>query len=96
MKRIKLMLLSLALFAVVGASLAFKARFSKNYCTSAYQNQACTLQACVNHRANSTTVGADDVLVCTTTAPNADCTTQVGTNIIDITCTTTSTSLIRE
>jgi hypothetical protein len=34
MKKIKIMLLSLALFAVVGGALAFKAKFNKTYCTT--------------------------------------------------------------
>jgi hypothetical protein len=34
MKRIKIMLLSLALFAVVGGALAFKAKFTKTFCTT--------------------------------------------------------------
>ena len=34
MKKVKIMLLSLALFAVVGAALAFKARFLETYCTT--------------------------------------------------------------
>lgn len=35
MKKIKVMLLSLALFAVVGGALAFKAKFQDRYCTAA-------------------------------------------------------------
>jgi hypothetical protein len=39
MKKVKIMLLSLALFAVVGAALAFKAKFKVEYCTTnAYWN----------------------------------------------------------
>jgi hypothetical protein len=33
MKKVKIMLLSLALIAVVGGALAFKAKFDTNYCT---------------------------------------------------------------
>jgi hypothetical protein len=35
MKKVKIMLLSLALFAVVGGALAFKAKFSESYCKTA-------------------------------------------------------------
>ena len=39
MKKVKIMLLSLALFAVVGGALAFKAKHTKQYCTTdAYWN----------------------------------------------------------
>ena len=34
MKRVKIMLLSLALFAVVGGALAFKAKFDNTWCTT--------------------------------------------------------------
>jgi hypothetical protein len=41
MKKIKIMLLSLALFAIVGGALAFKAKFNKSFCTTdAYYNPA--------------------------------------------------------
>jgi hypothetical protein len=41
MKKINIMLLSLALFAVVGGALAFKAKFSDTFCTTnAYFNAA--------------------------------------------------------
>jgi hypothetical protein len=40
MKKVKIMLLSLALFAVVGGALAFKAKYNKSFCTTdAYWNQ---------------------------------------------------------
>ena len=34
MKKVKIMLLSLALFAVVGGALAFKAKFQTDFCTT--------------------------------------------------------------
>jgi hypothetical protein len=34
MKRIRMMLLSLALFAVVGGALAFKAKYTRTFCTT--------------------------------------------------------------
>jgi len=34
MKKVKIMLLSLALFAIVGAALAFKAKYTTSYCTT--------------------------------------------------------------
>jgi hypothetical protein len=40
MKKVKIMLLSLALFAVVGGALAFKAKYNRVFCiTDAYWNQ---------------------------------------------------------
>jgi len=34
MEKVKIMLLSLALFAIVGATLAFKAKYQTSYCTT--------------------------------------------------------------
>jgi hypothetical protein len=34
MKKIKIMLLSFALLAIIGSALSFKAKFTKNYCTA--------------------------------------------------------------
>lgn len=65
MKRVKIMLLSLALFAVVGAALAFKARFIQNYCTAPTINGACPVY-CPNLVRSSTTT-ASVPFVCTTT-----------------------------
>jgi hypothetical protein len=95
MKRIKFMLTSLALFAVVGGALAFKARFATSYCTApTVANQACNIQTCPNLVVNSTTVGANAAFVCTTLAPNADCTTlDPEGNVTDATCGAISTSL---
>jgi hypothetical protein len=49
MKKIKIMLLSFALLAIIGSALAFKAKFSEEYCT-ALPNAAgnCTVSVGVN------------------------------------------------
>jgi hypothetical protein len=67
MKKIKLMLLSLALFAVVGAALAFKAKYAVTYCTTLAQSGvACKDLTCPNRAAASTTIGGVGNFVCTT------------------------------
>jgi hypothetical protein len=43
MKKLKIMLLSLALFAVVGGALAFKARFTTDYCVTATTGSSCNV-----------------------------------------------------
>jgi len=67
MKKLKIMLLSLALFAVVGGALAFKAKFLVNYCTTDIPGGGLTC-ADVNCPifTNSTTLGAS-VFKCYTT-----------------------------
>lgn len=78
MKKIKIMLLSLALFAVVGGALAFKAKFSHDWCIApSYGNGfTCTtlfqentfITDCVD-RGNYDNAGA--VLSCTTVPDGA-------------------------
>jgi hypothetical protein len=46
MKKVKIMLLSLVLLAVVGGALAFKARFIQLYCTAPTIGGACNLKYC--------------------------------------------------
>ena len=66
MKKIKIMLLSLALFAVVGAALAFKARFLTQYCTTNIVGSQCpAANACL--LTTSTTIAAT-IPVCYTLA----------------------------
>jgi hypothetical protein len=65
MKRIKIMLLSLALFAVVGGALAFKARFLQLYCTAPTIGGACNIKYC-STLTTSTTIQAIDFACYTT------------------------------
>ena len=60
MKRIKLMLLSLALVAVVGGALAFKARYTVSYCTTVAVQNAAGVSTCIDPANNL-------ALTCTTT-----------------------------
>jgi len=88
MKRIKFMLSSLALVAVLAGALAFKAKYKVNYCTAAIPDiLTCTQVACPN-LVTSTTVGvpAGTPFVCTTTPVAGTC----GGGLL---CTTTTTSL---
>ena len=87
MKKVKIMLLSLTLLAVVGGALAFKAKTIVQYCTaSAYWDNSktpsyyCSFQDAVNHftttqcNANpvfSTSQGASGVQKICTTTPDA-------------------------
>jgi hypothetical protein len=41
MKKVKIMLTAVALFAVVGAALAFNAKYSTKFCTAALVNNVC-------------------------------------------------------
>ncbi|WP_207513133.1 hypothetical protein [Longitalea luteola] len=68
MKKVKIMLLSLGLLAVVGAALAFKARYSADYCTAASVNNACVNLACPNTAFARTTTNSGTTIFCTVTA----------------------------
>jgi hypothetical protein len=77
MKRIKIMLTSLALFAVVGGALAFKANYAQSFCTAApgTGTNAC-LKACPT-RIDNQAIGGSGTLVCTAdfngTCSNVQC-----------------------
>jgi hypothetical protein len=87
MRRIKFMLLSLAMFAVVGGALAFKAKYLVSYCTAdpfSINNQwTCTdtrvipslKVSCTNPPTLSTTEGAVNVFCTTTPQAGNVCTT---------------------
>ena len=93
MNRLKVMLLSLALFAVLGGALAFKAKFQTHYCSApTQQNFACAALTCPNFTVSTTRLATGDFF-CTTPAPNDECTYLDGSVIKSITCTTTSTKL---
>jgi hypothetical protein len=79
MKKVKIMLFSLALFAVVGGALAFKAKVNKNYCTAVWDGNNCA-RTCPNFEGNSTTLDATN-LVCTVLAPNTQCTISPGVTV---------------
>jgi hypothetical protein len=66
MKKIKIMLLSLALFAVVGGALAFKAKFNTKFCTAAYVQGGSKPSTCPNLVVRSTTQGASQTYWTTT------------------------------
>ncbi len=75
MKKVKMMLLSLGLFAVVGGALAFKAKYSTSYCTApTQQGIACAQKFCPNIVANSTTLNAGtQPFVCTALPVDGQC-----------------------
>jgi hypothetical protein len=86
MKKLKYMLLSLALIAVVGGALAFKAKFSTTYCTAPVNTDGSCPAACPAFTANSTIANAITSF-CTTVPPNAQCTyLDVDQNPQPITC----------
>lgn len=85
MKKIKMMLLSLALFAVVGGALAFKARFQTDFCTApTEQGVACTQIACANHAISKIDPKNQADFVCTTTYDQNGCASE------NLLCTTTT------
>ncbi len=75
MKRIKMMLLSLALFAVVGAALAFKARFTDTFCTAIPNGtgiHACDAKAC-SIFTDQVVIGQTGTAVCTAPYDDNNC-----------------------
>jgi hypothetical protein len=85
MKKVKMMLLSLALFAVVGAALAFKAKFQIDYCTTNVDVTADNTGIfCPVHVVSKPTIDPQAPFVATTTYAN---------NCVGLKCTTTSTRL---
>jgi hypothetical protein len=95
MKKVKLMLLSLSILAVVGGTLAFKARGSFDYCTApTVENQSCSTQACPT-RGDLKDGGS--IFVCTTTTSlNADFPCKKANHVTDLDCTQTSAQIITE
>jgi hypothetical protein len=88
MKNVKMMLLSLALFAVVGAALAFKARFVTTFCTGVAVGPDNTGVFCPNKIIRKTfDTNGTTGFVATTTYDGSNC------NTPNLKCTTTSTSL---
>lgn len=75
MKKIKIMLMSLALFAIVGGALAFKARFNQAFCTANPINGSCPIgKKCPNLAFPSAINPAGPVgPFCTTTAVGGAC-----------------------
>ena len=93
MKKVKFMMLSLALIAIIGGALAFKAKGTKNYCTALPDvNNICTDgsngQIPCPSPIVSTTVGTDAVaFYCYTLGVNCDANTL---------CRTTSTTFYND
>ena len=74
MKKVKMMLLSLSLVAVVGGALAFKATYTTPFCTAALpENEICDI-ACPNPVASTSTSNVQFPVVCTANpAPGGGC-----------------------
>ena len=94
MKRIKIMLLSFALLAVVGGALAFKAKFTKfPYCTTTLGGNT---TACVLVSSATSQVGPR--FLYTTAQPNGiggfDCTTIIDDEIVPLICETPTTLVV--
>ena len=78
MKKIKIMMLSLALFAVVGGALAFKAKFDDQFCvTTIGAASACKDLKCPTTFTSSTfdEDATENLIYCTADA--VDCTAQL-------------------
>lgn len=75
MKRIKVMLMSMLLLAVVGGALAFKAKFDKSFCTTTpAAGNTCPNLCLPTPLANTTTTIVGGVALCTTLVPGGgDC-----------------------
>lgn len=86
MKNVKMMLLSLALFAVVGGALAFKAKFTTDYCiTTVGVGANNTGINCPSHTVSTIDLSGQANFVATTTYNGVSC--------VGFKCTTTSTRL---
>ena len=97
MQKVKMMLLSLALFAVVGGALAFKAKFTNTWCTTdAYQDPVSLTFYCSfnnNGAVTTTTCNGNKIINIKTDDVNPNpvqkvCTTQIdaGTHPCDKLC----------
>lgn len=80
-----MMLLSLAMFAVVGGALAFKAKYSQEYCTTNTSGNSCPSGlACKIDTPDIKLTSGAGTFVCTTTfSPGCknNCTTEASTKI---------------
>ena len=83
--------MSLTLLAVVGGTLAFKAKYHNAYCVAAIpESGICVATVCPNLLINSTTINGVAPFLCTTTPVAGDeCPVGLG-------CAMTSTKLIRD
>ncbi|OQP54340.1 hypothetical protein A4H97_22930 [Niastella yeongjuensis] len=74
MKKVKIMLMSMALIAVVGGALAFKAKYTQRYCTTlASPAGFCKDLACPNGPFSPSTTGSGSNVICTTIVPAGGC-----------------------
>ena len=64
MKKLKLMLLSFTVLAIVGGALAFNVKGPQRFCTAALVNNSCLNVACANDRTGSN--NSMFPLICTT------------------------------
>jgi hypothetical protein len=100
MKKVKLMLLSLSILAVVGGALAFTARGAYDFCTAPTVDEnptlACLNQACPT-RASLKDGTSEDKFICTTTTSlvsSRPC--KKADNITPLDCTITSAQITKE
>ncbi|SEP29896.1 hypothetical protein [Niastella yeongjuensis] len=74
MKKVKLMLMSLVLIAVVGGILAFKTKYIGRFCTTlASPSGFCKNLACPNGPFSPSTIGVGSNVICTTKIPVGGC-----------------------
>jgi hypothetical protein len=92
MKRIKLMLLSLTVLAVVGGALAFNVRGVTKYCTATPDVFGICPAVCVDFQTKGLVFDPNAPLVCTTTTSGISTRPCKDANLNDLPCTLTSTS----
>ena len=91
MKRIKIMLMSLTLLAIVGGALAFKAKFTpEKMCTTTTTSITGTFTACPNLDFWAKTANGTTTYYTTAPDPQLDCSYRDGLVLKPITCATTS------
>jgi hypothetical protein len=92
MKRVKLMLLSLTVLAVVGGALAFNVKGITKYCTASPDSFGNCPATCVNYQPNGLQFNAPSPLICTTTTSGINIRPCKDANLNDLPCTLTKTS----
>jgi hypothetical protein len=92
MKRVKLMLLSLTVLAVVGGALAFNVRGAINYCTAKPDTNGNCPATCINFNVTGGAIDTSVPLVCTTTTSGISTRPCKDANLNDLGCTATKTS----
>ena len=92
MKRVKLMLLSLTVLAVVGGALAFNVKGTTLWCTASPDAFGNCPATCINFNPKGLAFDANVARICTTTTSGVGTRPCKDANLADLPCTITTTS----